>query len=645
MPRLYRFAVKNEWENTTHTMRIHNNQFYLNRQFEVDIDGYYCQINVTSNTFRENKCRIGLVKFSGTEKDFYVYDNRIERNEANYIFDMEAHSHSDTDLDIESMFVDNFIEQNRKSANFRGLLLDPTTGGGGGGGHMGRILAPLLVHNSPSSYTIALRGIQNCTFRRNVFQNEYFDYEFVGGLITSTLNTTVDVTQNWWGATNSTLVKQRIFDIHEWNNYAIVNYIPYRMGKFDYKLSRSKPDLSVRHHGGTYVLGGLIETDMELNYVHMPYQIRADLTVMPGVTLTINAGVEMEFYPNVGILVLGDLQAQGTSNNLIKMRPVNKYKNRMPYYSTYDIEQPSAYVHNVTSGLRLFSGLSGTEGFLQIYNHTLRAWTMVCDRQFSQISSQIVCRQMGMDWRNSYVHLLAYYMDPNYQLPVWNQTFICKGGEVVLNECDKFANYHMADCVRQGEYTYVSCGEYNLPEYYEAWGGIRFSQPYFETDSSQQQEERSVLNYVDIYGAGVLHNTPNPAVQLIYRTPEINNCIIRNSSFHGIEFIQPKLSLSLDNLKLVSNLGYGINALLLNLQTTDLKSSFNFIQKNTISNQHLFGIVDICNPHKHYNIDQRIIIYYKYTNLAKDCVKIIRNRFSTSSGTQMGKWSLICKAL
>ena len=43
---------------------------------------------------------------------------------------------------------------------------------------------------------------------------------------------------------------------------------------------------------------------------------------MPDVELTIEPGVELEFYPSVGILVLGSLHAQGNIEHNIIMRPV-----------------------------------------------------------------------------------------------------------------------------------------------------------------------------------------------------------------------------------------------------------------------------------------------------------------------------------
>lgn len=48
----------------------------------------------------------------------------------------------------------------------------------------------------------------------------------------------------------------------------------------------------------------------------------SDLTVLPGVVLTITPGVELEFAPRVGILVLGTLVARGVRDREIHMRPL-----------------------------------------------------------------------------------------------------------------------------------------------------------------------------------------------------------------------------------------------------------------------------------------------------------------------------------
>jgi len=42
---------------------------------------------------------------------------------------------------------------------------------------------------------------------------------------------------------------------------------------------------------------------------------------MPDVSFIIDAGVEIQFYPSVGILVLGSLVAGGTEDNRVKFSP------------------------------------------------------------------------------------------------------------------------------------------------------------------------------------------------------------------------------------------------------------------------------------------------------------------------------------
>ena len=655
LPRIYRFATKNSYENTSHTIILRNNEFSNNDLFEISIDGYYAQLNITKNLFIDNKCRIGLFKLAGTEKDFFIYLNHFERNEANYIFDLDAKSHADNDFDYPSLFVDNIIEQNRRLNDLR-FNNEQTF----------RDAASLFVQNSPSAYAIAIRGVQNCSFHRNLLQNENYDYEFVGAMTTNTLNSTIDATLNWWGSMDANTVKQRIFDIHEWNNHALVNFVPYYSNKIDYSLSRAQPDLNLYQNLEQNVLGGLIKHDLSLSKKNQPYQVRADLTIMPGATLYIGPGVEMEFYPNVGILVLGDLKASGTLESTIKMRPVRMGNNRMPYYSSkinfennnddykeqhyfnYETKYDPSYL-NSSKRLRFFEGLKPNEGFLQIYNATLRSWTMICDPQFTLTTASIVCKQMGKEYRNALVKSLFYYMTPELKQPIWNQTFICTGGEQTLGECDNYANYHIDECRARGEYIYVSCNSYDLDGYENSWGGIRFAQPYFETynqpnqfglpetpiylkpEMQQIQPDNSFMYYVDLIGAGRLHNEQSPSLQLIHRTPLISYCNIMNSTYHGLDFLQSKSTMVLNKLKIQNSLGYGVNSLQLNVQTTDQKSSFSTIAKNTLSNSNLFSLIDLCDPNKYYSIDQRVIVYYKYSSLARDCVKIFRTRLSQTN--------------
>ena len=116
---------------------------------------------------------------------------------------------------------------------------------------------------------------------------------------------------------------------------------------------------------------------------------------MPGVTLTIEPGAELEFYPSVGILVLGTLHAQGNIDRNIIMRPVRldqvdgNVVGRIRRSSPVSESEPEE-----RQSRQLFFGLeddfdvrlctadvNGTlckedtnQGFLELYNRTTMQW-------------------------------------------------------------------------------------------------------------------------------------------------------------------------------------------------------------------------------------------------------------------------------
>jgi hypothetical protein len=120
-----------------------------------------------------------------------------------------------------------------------------------------------------------------------------------------------------------------------------------------------------------------------------------------------------------------------------------------------------------------------------------------------------------------------------------------------------------------------------------------------------------------------LHGEQGAAVQLTYRAPFINNCNITMSSWHGLELVQPRATVTANNLQIRGSSGFAVNALLLNVQTTDQRSSFRVLPENTLSSSEgQFSLVDMCDAHKFYEVEQRVLVFYKYSNEARDCVKV-----------------------
>jgi len=56
------------------------------------------------------------------------------------------------------------------------------------------------------------------------------------------------------------------------------------------------------------------------------------------------------------------------------------------------------------------------------------------------------------------------------------------------------------------------------------------------THSSYEREE-SVLEYVNIYGAGILHNEKSPAILSILQSPVIRCVNVTKSAHHGISIV------------------------------------------------------------------------------------------------------------
>jgi hypothetical protein len=49
----------------------------------------------------------------------------------------------------------------------------------------------------------------------------------VAGVRTSRLDSTLDVSENWWGTTNASLIRHSIFDFDDWNDHAQAIFRPF----------------------------------------------------------------------------------------------------------------------------------------------------------------------------------------------------------------------------------------------------------------------------------------------------------------------------------------------------------------------------------------------------------------------------------
>ena len=609
-------------ENYTHTVHLDSNSFTRNKDFGLHIRGHFARVYIVNNTMAENSCEEGLLSLTGMEKESTIFANSIHGNDGIYMVEFDLDSQSEIMGFVAAYFTQNIIQGNKHTHSKLGLD---------------------TYH--PASYTLAIKGVQKFNITNNLFGNSGLDYELLAGVKTSRVGNILNAEGNYWGTSDINIIREKLFDFDDWNSYATTHFLPYLLeNSFDSSLSTGyvkEPDVDFDN------LGGRLFESVRLINRRRPYIVKRDLTVMPDVVLTIDPGVELQFYPSVGILVLGTLQAQGNIDNNIVMKPVQL--SQVNDYRVGRRKRQAFYRNGPDFDVRLCqANVNGTicpegadQGFVEIYNRTTMQWIPMCDTRFTERNAEVVCRQLGFSDVN--VHLdfdqrIEYNEESLQRIIYWPEPYQCTGRENRLSHCPIRMNGqiygHHYGCNWKGkDFAFVHCGERNLHKSLEYWGGVRFSVHNFEQElfhehihdavsHSQVKKRESVLQYVQIIGAGILHNEKSPAVQSVMKSPLVSSVNISQCAFDAINIISPPKMVNLLYNKIENNLGAGVSAAILTGEIREAQTSAFDPVKEVPVPYNTFGMVDICDPHKEIVIEERILLYYKYDNNPVDCVKI-----------------------
>lgn len=362
----------------------------------------------------------------------------------------------------------------------------------------------------------------------------------------------------------------------------------------------------------------------------------------------------LEFYPNVGILVLGELDAVGSPNDPIIMKPIEKdidvlTVTRLNKRETIPNEEKKFSKYTDLTNIRLCKSVycdewlpdaSNRDGFLEIYNQTTLQWIPICDRTFTERNAETVCHQLGYSTLN--VHL-KYGKRLNMDLASvsrvqhWPQSLECSGKENKISECNirmSSYEYYSNICEQEGDnFVYIYCGKEFKQNDNEYWGGIRFTLSNFENKnrenfylpSRNSFQSNSRIYHVNIINAGLLHGEKSAALQIVQRDINIGFITINGSASNAIEVISPTGHLLFEHLNILNNLGVGMNYLLLDgAANKNLNLPYKPTKVSTLP-YNVFSLADICDINKNLVVDQRIIVYYKYDSKPVDCVKIFKS--------------------
>lgn len=603
-------------ENYTHSVNFSSNTFKGNKEFGFSIMGQFARVEIVKNTFLENKCSRGLIDIGGMEKEMLIVGNDIRLNRAHYMMKFNIHSHSSKFGTVPADFVHNTLKRNsyyspRHDFDNHGYY--------------------------PSSFTLGIFGIQRINLTMNLFSDNLLQYELLAGVMTGSIQNEINVANNWWGTIESSEIQKKIFDFNDWNSYAIVQFVPYLSSEsfnaytLDVDLREDDLDLSKP-------LGGRVFKSIVLPKRSDPYIVKSDLTIMPSATVSIEAGVKMQFYPSVGILVLGKLVAIGRKGEHIRFEPIVR--------PNYGIRYARQILPNLKVRLCVDEKCDEDrrDGFLEIYNATTLHWIPVCDDRFTEWNAQVVCHELGYQTSNVYLgrakrNDLQFSQNKLNLVRFWPEPLQCEGDEAQYFDCEPRMNGffdHDHRCSSNDEYVYIRCGELNIEDS-EYWGGIRFSVPNFEQKHinlrhqflKDVHQSLSILEYVDVIGAGILHGYKSGAVQTSLTTAHTNHVTVSKSASDAISSIAAVGEIHMFKNKVHDNLGVGLNVLSL-YGASVTGDHLMYPPVHTVSiPYHVFGMVDICDPNKELIVEGRVLLYYKYTNRPIDCVKIFSSRYGT----------------
>ena len=244
-----------------------------------------------------------------------------------------------------------------------------------------QLFGNIIVNNTASSRfntysaAVTIKWPSTAEAHGNTFANPNLTYEVVNRHPTLNTSTSLDFSDNYWGASDPQVINGRILDGRYTGWSPMI------------RLSDNDTDQSF---DTAETLHGRVDKSVTLRRRTYPYPVSGDLVVSAGVTLTLEAGVSLALERTASLFIEGRLEAIGTTETPVRLQRSANLTQVMP--------------------LRLVNGDNEHEGRLEALIGSV--WRPFCRTEWTANNSDVACRQLGFGKGNSLI--LALVLDCNY---------------------------------------------------------------------------------------------------------------------------------------------------------------------------------------------------------------------------------------
>ena len=402
---------------------------------------------------------------------------------------------------------------------------------------IGNVFDPTEMH--PSGFgcpsVVALLTSSQVVIRGNEFNNPESRFELSIQLpVQSSSELTVDVRRNYWGTTSEAEIRDRICDFGQISRLASSDFIPYLMS-----ANGSAVSANVSREGSILrprrLLRGRVVVDTVIPLSGSPFTVVGDISILPGKTLAVEAGTEIRFVSNTGILVEGRLVARGTESQPIR-------------FVGHDLAMPK-YKRSV----RLYGGMSTNEGIVQVYYN--KTWGALCALQDESdvhstshnfLLSNVVCKEIGYKGAVEQ-QSPSLYSNKSYSGEAWIEHLLCRGSETSIRSCINYVHERSVCALGALQVVCVKTGSTfwneRSPLY---WSGVRFS-----------KSASLNVSHVFVSGAGFADGVKIPAILAVGSALEMNDVNVTGNAWTGINVVNAPVA-NLNRLNVSSNEGTGL---------------------------------------------------------------------------------------